>query len=224
MRRQNPPQVSLDQAQSIEKYFNPATIATLYIFCATLYCGFISSLFAVLVHDYIINPTLTAIGSFSVIALAPTVWVFFACIRRPDDPLSRTIKKFSEARRNPIEVVADRCTFKVLLKSGETLCINFSFHYPGRYRSPELSDRLNTYIHAALEQDCSIRTQMPTESEIEAAADCALEVLAAQYDIPVLYLQIRDVHKIRDSYSSAGDLAPSEYLGTTAVVGTGTFG
>ena len=216
MRRQNPPQASLDQALYLEKYLRPAALAAIYALCAMLCFGFIAVLFAVLVHDYILNPTWGSITFFSLAGSVPVVLGFLAYSRRPDDPLSRSIRGLAESRRCPISVAADPRTFKVLLMNGDSVCINFSFYYPENYHMPEVGERLIMYVHSALEQDCSMRERLPNEREIEDAIDCALELLAAQFDIPVLYPEIRDIHKIRDSYShvTADDMAPSEYLGT----------
>lgn len=216
MRRQNPPQASLDQALYLEKYLHPVAIAAIYALCAMLAFGFIALLFAVLVHDYLLNPTWLSISVFSLAGLVPLVLGFLANSHRPDDPLSLAIRGLAESRRCPISVTADPRAFKVLLMSGDSACINFSFYYPQKNHTPELGDRLIMYVRAALEQDCSMRSRLPNEQEIEDAIDCALELLSAQFDIPVLYAEIRDIHKIRDSYSytTADDLAPSEYLGT----------
>jgi hypothetical protein len=216
MRRQNPPQASLDQALYLEKYLHPAAIAAIYALCATVSFGFIALLYAVLVHDYILNPTSASITFFSMAGSVPLALAFLVYSRRPDDPLSRFIRRLAESRQCAISVIDDPRTFKVLLMNGDAVCINFSFYYPEKNHTPEVGERLIMYVHTALEQDCSMRDKLPNEREIEDAIDCALELLAAQFDIPVLYTEIRDIHKIRDSYSytTADDLAPSEYLGT----------
>lgn len=214
MRRQNPPQASLDQAQSIERFLNTAAIASVYALCSAAFFGFTSLLFAVLVHDYILNPTPTTIAFFAMVGLAPAILAFFACRRRPDDPLSWSIMRLANSRRIPISVAADPRSFKVLLMNGETICINFSFYYPAKCQSAELSGRLDTYVRAALERECSKHSMLPSEMAIEEAIDSVLELIAHQFDIPVLYPETRDIHKVRDAYSVTGDLAPSEYLGT----------
>ena len=214
MRRQNPPQASLEQAQYIERYLSRPAITVAYALCATMFFGFVSLLFAVLVHDYIVNPTPTTIVFFVVVALVPGILAFLACRRRPDDPLSWSIMRLANSRRIPLNVAADRRSFKVLLMNGETICVNFSFHYPVRSQSVELGERLDTFVRAALERECSKHSMLPSEMAIEDAIDGVLELIAHQFDIPVLYPEIRDVHKVRDAYSLTGDLAPSEYLGT----------
>lgn len=214
MRRQNPPQASLDQAQSLEKLLHPAAVAAAYSLWATLAFGFVALLFAVLTRDYILNPTPFAIAVFALIGLAPGALAVLAWKHRPRDPFSRIIRYLADWRRLPVSVFAHPCIYKFLLMNGETLCINSALCYPVKYDSAELKDRLNICVRAALEQECSNRTTLPTDREIEHAADLALEIIAAQFNIPVLYLEIRDIRKIRDAYSAADDLAPSEYLGT----------
>lgn len=214
MRRQNPPQASLDQAQSLEKLLHPAAVVAAYSFWTTLAFGFVALLFAVLIHDYLLNPTPLAIALFVLLGLVPGALAVMAWKRRPGDPFSRIIRYLAAGRRLPLSVFAHPCTFKFLLMNGETLCINSALCYPVKYDSAELKERLNICVRAALELECSNRTTLPTEREIEHAADLALEVIAAEFNIPVLYLEIRDVRKIRDAYSAADDLAPSEYLGT----------
>lgn len=214
MRRQNPPQASLDQAQHIEQFLSPAAIASGYALAAAIFFGFISLLFAVLVHDYILNPTPTTIAWFAMVGLVPAVLAFFGIRRRPDDPLSWSLMRLANSRRIPINVAADPRSFKVLLMNGETICVNFSFHYPAKHQTVELRERLDMYVRAALERESSKHSMLPSEMAIVEAVDDTLELIAHQFDILVLYAEIRDVHKVRDAYSVNGDLAPSEYLGT----------
>lgn len=214
MRRQNPPQASLDQAQYIERFLSPAAIASAYALCAAIFFGFISLLFAVLVHDYIVNPTPTTIALFAMVGLVPAILAFLVCGRRPNDPLSWSIMRLANSRRIPVSVAADPRSFKVSLMNGETICINFWFYYPAQNQTAELSGQLDVYVRAALERECSKHSMLPSEMAIQEAVDVALELIADQFDIPVLYSEIRDVHKLRDAYTVTGDLAPSEYLGT----------
>jgi hypothetical protein len=214
MRRQNPPQASLDQAQSIERFLSQAAIASAYALCAAIFFGFISLLFAVLVHDYILNPTPSTIALFAMIGFAPAILTIFACKRRPDDPLSWSIMRLANSRRIPVSVAADPRSFKVPLMNGEIIRVNFSFYYPAKHQTAELSGQLDIYVRAALERECSKHSMLPSEMAIQEAVDVALELIADQFDIPVLYSEIRDVHKLRDAYTVTGDLAPSEYLGT----------
>jgi hypothetical protein len=215
MRRQNPPQASLDLARNIEKYLNPTTIAAVYALCAAVYCGYVALMLAVLLHEYILNPTPETFGMFAAIGIVPTAFAVLACKHRPSDPLSRFIRWLASLWRRPVNVAADQYTFKVLLMQGETLCINCSFYYPAKNHTAEVKDRLTNSVRAALEQDCSRRNKVPSDWAIEAATGPALEVLAAQYNIPVLYMEVGRIYKMLDAYSSSWDqLAPVEKLST----------
>jgi hypothetical protein len=217
MRRQNPPQASLDQARNIEKYLSPPSIAAAYALGAAIYFGFVALLFAVMVHDYIVDPTPITIAIFTIVGVAPVVLTYLVWKRRPDDPLSYAIERLADSRRVPLGLTADRRTFKVRLMNGETLCVNLSFYYPEKNQTAELIGKLDMYARAALEQECSKYDKVPAEQKIEDTVDVALELVANEFDIPVLYVEITDLHKIRDAYSVSGDLAPSEFLGTGTV-------
>lgn len=217
MRRQNPPQTSLDQAHSIERYLSPFAIASSYAVCGALAFGFVALLFAVLVHDYIVDPTLLMIAIFALMGLVPVTLAYLAWRRRPDEPLSRFIERLANSRRIPLPITADRRAFKVLLMNGEALCLNLAFYYPESGQNAEVKGRLDMYIRAALEQECSKHDKLPSEKQIEDVVDVALELVADQFEIPVMYMEIRDMHKIRDAYSVTGDLTPSEFLGTGTI-------
>lgn len=220
MRRQNPPQASLDQALALEKYLNPVPLGVTYLLAAIMGFAVVALFFGILVYGYILNATATTTAIFSLAAITPAVLALLVFGRRPDDPLSRSIRKMVESRRRPIALEADRYSFKVLLMTGEPLCINLVLHYPARYHMPEVQERLNAFVRAALERECCGRSNVPEDRDLLDVVDSALESVAAGFEIPVLYSELRDVHKIRDAYSSASDLTPSEYLG----VATGTLG
>src|SRR5690348_14866719 len=132
MRRQNPPQSSLEQAQALERYLNPMALGVAYFLCATAWFAVIALLFSILVSGYLLSPTKTMTALFLVMALAPGALAFVEFGRRPNDLLSVCIRGFANSRRAPISVAADRCAFKVLLMTGESLCVNLSFHYPAK--------------------------------------------------------------------------------------------
>jgi hypothetical protein len=220
MRRQNPPQASLDQALALEKYLSPFALGVTYALCAIVGFAVVALFFAVLVYDYILNAAVVTTVLFSLVALVPAVFAIFAFMRRPDDPLSRAIRNLADSRRQPISVKADRYSFTVLLMTGEPLCVNLAFHYPAKYHLPEVRERLNAFVRSALERECCNRSDLPKDQEINAVVDRALDVVAAEFEVPVLYSELRDMHKIRDAYSNREDLTPSEYLG----LGTGTLG
>lgn len=220
MRRQNPPQASLDQALALEKYLNPFALGVVYALCAVAGFAVVAMLFAVLVYSYILNGSATVTIFFSLVASVPAVLAILAFIRRPYDPLSRSIRSLADSRRRPISVKTDRYSFTVLLMTGEPLCVNLAFQYPAKYHLPEVRERLNAFVRSALERECCNRSDLPEDQEITNVVDRALDVVAAEFEIPVLYSELRDLHKIRDAYSNREDLTPSEYLG----LGTGTLG
>lgn len=220
MRRQNPPQASLDQALALEKFLNPMPIGVVYALCAVAGFAIVALLFAVLVYSYILTATATTTAVFSLAAVVPAVVALLAFSRRPDDPLSRSIRSLANSRRQPIRVAADRSSFQVLLMTGETLCVNLAFQYPARHHLPEVRQQVNICVRAALDRVCSGHSEAPPDRDVLDAVDSALEVVAAEFQIPVLYAELRDMHKIRDAYSKLDDLTPSEYLG----VSTGTLG
>jgi len=220
MRRQNPPQASLDQALALEKYLNPFALSVVYALCAIAGFAVVALLFAVLVYSYILNATATVTILFSLVASVPAVLAILGFLRRPHDPLSRSIRSLAASRRRPISVKADRYSFKVLLMTGEPLCVNLAFRYPAKYHLPEVRERLNAFVRSALEHECCNRSGLPRDHEITSVVDRALDIVAAEFEIPVLYSELRDMHKIRDAYSNREDLTPSEYLG----LGTGTLG
>lgn len=215
MRRQNPPQSFLDKASEYEKYLSATAVGAAYALCAAVSFGLLALVFAMLVNSGAIYPSGITLTVFVIIAAAPAALAILAFRRRPSDPFSDYLRKAADSLQQPLKVTEDRSSFKVLMMNGETLCVNLSFFYPAEYQTMEAKVRLNVFVRAALERDCSARTRVPNEDEIEAAIDDALEFVAAEGDIPILYAEVRDVHKVRDVYSLVhDDLAPSEFLGT----------
>lgn len=215
MRRQNPPQSFLDKASDYEKYLSATAVGSAYALCAAISFGLLALLFAALVNDGVVNTSILTLGLFLLIAACPAALAITAFRRRPSDPFSDYIRKVAENWQQPLNVSEDRTSFKVLMASGEELCVNLSFHYPAEDQTVDTKVRLNVFVRAALERDCTTRSRVPTEREIETAIDDALEFVAAEADIPILYVEVRDVHKVRDVYSVVhDDLAPSEFLGT----------
>lgn len=215
MRRQNPPQSFLDKASDFERYLSATAVGAAYALCAAISFGLLALVFAMLVNSGVIYPSGIMLAVFVIIAASPAVLAVLAFRRRPSDPFSDYIRKVAEAWQQPLKVAEDRSSFKVLMMSGETLCVNLSFFYPSECQTVEAKVRLNVFVRAALERDCSARVRVPNEREIEAAIDDALEFVAAEAEIPILYAEVLDVHKVRDVYSMVhDDLAPSEFLGT----------
>jgi hypothetical protein len=213
MRRQNPPQASLDKAQNVERYFSPTVIASAYAACSVLYFVFIALLFAALVHDFILNPSLLAITIFALLAVVPAALIFLIYFRRPNDPFSKYIKRVANVLRTPVRVSPDQCVFKVLLMDGAVSCVHLTFYYPSSDQTPEVKEKLYTYVHACLDKDSSMRATAPSKKEIETAANAALELLAEEQDIPVLYVEVEDTYKLQDAYTPSIETVPTQYLG-----------
>jgi hypothetical protein len=212
MRRQNPPPAHLAKAGEIEKYLRPEALATSYGVAAICYLALVSLLFASMVYESFVSPTPTTITLFAVIAFVPSTVASLAYFLRPDDPLSLYLTNKMNLWKCPISVPADSCTFKAGLRSGEIASITVAFHYPSKDQTKEVKERLCTCVHAALANDFSMRVQVPSYPDIENAVDASLETIAAEYKLPVLYLEVQNVDITRDSYSIEDE--PTEYLGT----------
>ncbi|MGC2163522.1 MAG: hypothetical protein WA634_16555 [Silvibacterium sp.] len=209
MRRQNPPQSCIDYAQELDKYLSPLPLAAIYCLSGFAYCILISLIFAGLVYVSVLNPTPVVITIFAAVGFIPTTLLFFAWFLRPNDPISSHLTSLANMWRTPISAPADPCTFKIWLRSGESLCIQLTFYYPSSYQASFVKERLYTHVQATLANNFSARVIAPTPQEIERAIDPQLEVLASKCNIPVLYMEIQDVYT--DSQDNA---APMEYLRT----------
>jgi hypothetical protein len=198
VRRQNPPQASIDRARDIEKYLSPTSIAIIYGIGAVIYAVVVTLFYALMVAAGFISATQTSVMVFALVGLIPATFIFLAVFLRPNDPISRYIKSAADSFRRPMPVAPDDCTFKVHLMDGETLCVKMCFFYPAKDHSADLKDRLYTVVHGALSQDFSTRVIVPTYKEIETTLDKPLGLLAEERDIPVFYPEIRDVFCARD--------------------------
>ncbi|MFZ0661677.1 MAG: hypothetical protein WAM66_03215 [Acidobacteriaceae bacterium] len=202
MRRQNPPQESLDQALALERYLNPAPLGEIYTVCATAGFVVITLLFAVLASGYFLSPTKSTTTLFVLLALSPGVLALVEFISSPNDLLSFLIRRLANSRRRPIRLTADSCTFKVPLKTGETMSVNLSFHYPAKKYVAGVEEFLLDRVRCSLDHDSSMRTRLPSEKEVRDTVDDALDTVASEFNIPVLYSEVRDLHRIRDAYST----------------------
>lgn len=201
MRRQNPPSTNIKKAEEFERYLRPATLVYLYGAIAILGAAAIAIFFAALVFASVLNPTGLAITIAVILGCLPAVAVIIAYLRRPDDPLSFYLGGLADEWRRPLEVPGDECIFKTGLHSGdEMLLVKLVFHYPLKYQSLEIKSRLYTFSHAALTSEFSMMHSLPSFSDIERALDPSMEMLAAEYEIPVLYPEILDVRKMRVQY------------------------
>lgn len=202
MRRQNPPQSSLEQAQALERWLRPAPLAVAYVVCATAAIVVVTLLLTTLASGNLLNPTRSTTAIFALLALGicALAWFQFQC--RPHDFLSASFRVLANSRRRPIKVAAEHCVFKVMLRSGEILCADLAFHYPGRNHIPEVREFLVSHVRIALDRDSSMRNDPPNDSEVLDIVDRALEAVAAEFNIPVLYSKVLEVHRVRDEFSA----------------------
>jgi hypothetical protein len=207
MRRQNPPQDHIDKAHELEKFLDPTTIAAMYAIFGILFALFVSIVYAVLVHSFVLEPTRSISAIFVVVGGIPLVFAFVAYFASPRDPVSSYITKLATAWRRPLDVCANEFVFQELLMDGEALCFKLAVYYPSKYHTADVKERLYNYLNGALAQDCSARVSMPTELEVEEAIASPLELMASQFDITVLYPEIREVCKLRGVYSN--NLSPA---------------
>jgi hypothetical protein len=209
MRQQNPPSTFIEKAEALEKYLRPTPLGCLYGVIFVLYAAAMALVFAGLVLGSALDPTHLTITIAVIIGCLPAVSALVAYLRRPNDPLSYYITGLANAWRCPLEAPADQCTFKTGFRGGaEDLLVKLAFHYPTKQQVPEIKERLYTYVRAALTSEFSMKLALPSYLDIERALDPSLEMLAAEYKIPVLYPEILDVRIIRDVYRGV-ELAPS---------------
>lgn len=202
MRRHNPPQDHIHRARELEKFLDRMTIAAMYAIFGILFALFVSILYALLVHSYILEPTRSISILFVVVGGIPLLFAAVAYFRSPHDPVSSYIQKLADAWRRPLDVSPDEFVFHELLMDGEALCFKLAIIYPPKNHTAYVKERLYTYVNGALAKDCSTRTSVPTDLEIEEAIDSPLELMASECGIPILYSEIREVCKLRGAYSN----------------------
>jgi len=221
MRKQNPPSTHIKRAEELEKYLRPEILASIYAFIAIGWVATVAAIFAGLVLTSILHPIPWKIAIVAIIGAMPALFVLLAYLRHPNDPLSRYLNELASAWRRPLEVLGDECIFKTGLRAGdEMLIVKVAFHYPLKYQSLEIQERLYTFTHAALTSEFSMMYSLPSFSDVERALDPSMEMLAAEYNIPVLYPEILDVRKMRVLYEieeikvTSRSVADDEYLAT----------
>lgn len=217
MKRQNPPSANVAKAGEFEKYLRPEAIAIAYGIVAICYLALVSALFVVLVHEAVLNPTSVVILTFAVIAFVPATAISLAYFLRPDDPLSLYLTNKAKGWRTPLSVWPDKCTLQAQLKDGSTGRVNLTFYYPQQSRTREMTEWLYTCAHAGLAQDFDKRTDLPTFPEIEKALDASLDMVADQFNVPVLFCEIQNV-EVTEEIPFSFDSVPVEQ------VRTGTLG
>jgi hypothetical protein len=197
---QNPPLSHVAKASEIENYLRPESIATIYGILGISHLILVSLVFAVLVNESILSPTPLAITVFAIIALVPSTLASLSCLLRPNEPLSRYLTSKAALWRRPLTVQLDRCDFKVRLGSHDSAHITISFHYPAKDHTHPVKERLYTCVHAALDRDLATRNEVPASENLMALLDQTLENIAAEFEIPVLYIEIDEVTTVSETY------------------------
>lgn len=205
MRSQNPPQAYLDKALATEKYLRPAVIASIYAVAAILWAVFICLAFVVVVNMSAASATPIAITIVVALALIPAVFAVTAWFMRPDDLLSNYLTRYANMWRIPIEVAKDHRLFKLMLMTGEAIGIDITFYYPAKEQTDELRERLYTLTHAALSSVCSMRNSAPSEDEVEETIEPKLDTVAREFDLPILYSEVRDIGQYPEAYTIGQD-------------------
>lgn len=205
MRSQNPPHDHIQKARDIEKYLTPTSIVAIYAVLGISYLGSATLVFLGLFYDAILRSSPSSIIIAGVIAFLPSILAILACFIRPNDPLSLYLTKQAARWLTPIPVSPDPCTFKALMKNGETATIGLSFYYPQNFQSTEIKERLYSCIYAALGNGFSSRAALPTYEETEELLDFAAESVAAEYNIPVLYMKVTSLSQFRETHSPYRD-------------------
>jgi hypothetical protein len=214
MKRQNPPQSHLDKAVEIEKYLRPVTIASLYAIAGVFIAALITVVYAIF-HRFDAKPPLSSAAMLTAIASIPVVLAVLAYFVTPHDPLSLYIRVLANAWRRPLTVAPSECTFNELLGDGENLCIRAMFYYPFVHQTAEMKEQLYTYVNGILSRECSAYLTVPSNQELERAIDPALELIASEHEIPVLYLEVQSVFKMPRPFNFSGEnMATEEYWST----------
>lgn len=227
MRRQNPPSEHIKKAERIEKYLRPGTLASVYAAIALAWAAIIALVLMGLVLTSILHPYPWRIAIASIIGGTPLLAMLIAYAYRPKDPLSRYLSGLANAWRCQLEVPGDECVFKTGLRAGdEMLIVKVAFHYPMKYQSLEVRGRIYTFVHAALTSEFSMSYSLPNFLDIERALEPSMEMLATEYEIPVLYPEVLDVRKMRVLYDIEELKAASQeiYQPNGEYLATGTAG
>ena len=200
MKAKNPPKAYLEKAQSIEKYLAPGMIASIYATIAVLWAVLISLVFAALVSLSAATPTPVTLAIYGVLAFVPSATAVAAWFVRPNDPVSACIAHLAATWRKPLSVVVERCTFKTVLMSGQLFSIQVAFYHSFKGDNRRLNEQLYTFARAALFTLCSMRLSPPSRADLEAAMEPALEIVASEFKLTVLYSDVLETYGIQETY------------------------
>lgn len=215
MRKQNPPQANLENAEYLERYLQPTVIYSVYAIAAVLCVAVVALCFALLIWNQTLAATETTFVALAVLVCLPVAAALVLSFLRPRDPLSAWLTGGVKTWRRPLELHRQDCKFRELLGSGEGLSVKLALFYPVKNNSEEVRQHLFVYLKAALARECSMHIKAPDQREIEAVIDSALELVAQEGGVPVLYSEVAEVETIHaeQNYLS-GDFEPMEVLRT----------
>jgi hypothetical protein len=215
MRKQNPPQAYLENADYLERYLRLSVILPIYAIASLLCIGIVTLTFTLLIHNGVLSSTPPVISAFVTLLCLPVAAAILFCFLRPRDPVSAWLLGGVETWRQPLEMHREDCTFKELLGSGEGLCVKVAVYYPVKHYSQDVKERLYLYMQSALARDCSMRIAVPDNGKVESAIEPALEIVASERDVPVLYSEVVEVATIQADFNfQEGDLESAEFWRT----------
>ncbi|MGB7189207.1 MAG: hypothetical protein WBD10_03670 [Acidobacteriaceae bacterium] len=215
MRKQNPPQAYLENAEYLERYLRLPVILPVYAIAGLLCIGIVTLTFTLLIHNGILSSTPPVISAFVTLLCLPVVVAVAFCFLRPRDPMSAWLMSGVRTWRQPLELHREDYTLKELLGNGEGLSVKLAVYSPARNQTKDLKERLYLYMQAALARDCSMRIAAPDKGQIDAAIEPALEIVASESGVPVLYSEVLEVEMIQADFNfQQGDLESAEYWRT----------
>lgn len=215
MRKQNPPQAYLENADFLERYLRLSVILPIYAIASLLCIGIVTLTFTLLIHNGVLSSTPPVISAFVTLLCLPAAAAILFCLLRPRDPVSAWLVGGVKTWRQPLEMHREDCTFKELLGSGEGLCVKVAVYYPVRNHTQDIKERLYLYMQSALARDCSMRIAVPDNGQVETAIEPALEIVASERGVPVLYSEVMEVATMQaDNNFQEGDLESAEFWRT----------
>lgn len=215
MRRQNPPQIHLDNADRIESYLRPITIVPAYAILAAISLAVIALFFILFLNESILAPAGSTITTFLIVGSIPVLLAAIFCVSRPHDPISLWLRGMAKQWRTPLKLAAYECTFKELLGDGDGLSVEIALYYPAKDHTPQVDEQIYKHVNSALGRECSLRITVPNFKQVEEAIDAALEILASENNLLVLYPVVREIHKVQSDYNfHQGELESAEFWRT----------
>lgn len=194
LRSQNPPQANIEKAKQIERYLQRRFIGTVYASLGIVYALLVSAIFWGLIHASLLKGGRVIVSVVVAIALVPAAMVFLGYFVSPNDPISNWLLKIAGKWRQPLDTTSELYTFRELMLGGETTCIKISFYLPVENHTDVVKERLYNYVHGVLGRECGARTEPPSLREVQNLIDAPMEILASEFDVPVLFSEVHEVY------------------------------